>query len=97
MTSIRQLLNVNEHGHGTTPLLLIHGLGCDQTVWRCLLAMLENYYHLILLDIDHFKTVNDHHGHAVGDHVLQQLAKLLVSQLRDRDLAPASAARSLPC
>lgn len=54
MISIRHLLNVNELGHGTTPLLLIHGLGCDQTVWRRLLPMLENDYRLILVDLAGF-------------------------------------------
>jgi diguanylate cyclase (GGDEF)-like protein len=40
---------------------------------------------VILIDVDHFKQINDRHGHPVGDLVLTQLARVLESQVRVSD------------
>lgn len=42
---------------------------------------------LVMLDVDRFKVINDRHGHAAGDLVLQQLATILRSELRGADMA----------
>src|SRR4029079_9349840 len=41
---------------------------------------------LIMADIDHFKKVNDKHGHSAGDKVLKAFADLLTKSVRGGDL-----------
>lgn len=45
----------------------------------------EHGLSLLMLDIDHFKSVNDTYGHLIGDQVLQLLVMLLQKTLRGRD------------
>ena len=54
------------------------------------IARFERYgrpFAVIMLDIDHFKKINDTHGHDVGDHAIKRVADLVASSLRDVDIA----------
>ncbi len=46
----------------------------------------ESELTLMLVDIDHFKAINDSHSHAVGDQVLKEFARLLTRIFRETDV-----------
>jgi len=43
-------------------------------------------YSIVMLDLDHFKSVNDTHGHSAGDAVLKSVVNTLQSNIRDADI-----------
>jgi two-component system, cell cycle response regulator len=47
----------------------------------------ESNLAIVMLDIDHFKKVNDTHGHLAGDEVIRTLAQILQREIRCEDLA----------
>ncbi|MBS9719308.1 sensor domain-containing diguanylate cyclase [Tianweitania sp. BSSL-BM11] len=56
---------------------------------RQVLALMDRqdrFSSVIMLDIDRFKAVNDTHGHATGDLVLSEVARICQTQLRSTDL-----------
>lgn len=53
---------------------------------RALAHLTSTHLALLMVDIDHFKLVNDRHGHLAGDHVLVELHARLRSLVRDHDV-----------
>ena len=51
---------------------------------------------MLMMDIDHFKQINDQHGHTVGDEVIRALAHVARGNVRAGDCAGAKAAMNLP-
>jgi len=48
-------------------------------------ATFDNQASVLMVDIDHFKQVNDKHGHQVGDQVIRSVAERIRSELREGD------------
>jgi diguanylate cyclase (GGDEF)-like protein len=67
--------------------ILNRGYFFEQAAYHLALAKRHDYpISLILLDLDHFKNINDHFGHQIGDQVLRLTASILGDIIRDTDI-----------
>ena len=84
----RRLQVVMEHRSGTDPLTGVLNRRGFAAAYRRELALTKRHgkpMTLLSIDLDHFKAINDQHGHAVGDQVLVHAARTTVSALREID------------
>ncbi len=73
----------------TDPLTKVSNRRCLDETLSWLFAMHQRYgdaFSLAIIDIDHFKEVNDKKGHLQGDRTLQAVARLLDETVRDTDV-----------
>lgn len=63
------------------------GLANRRRLAEYLKTLGQSRFCFLVVDIDHFKNINDTHGHDVGDEVLQQMAQMLDACTRSTDLA----------
>ena len=64
----------------------IYNRQAGEQILQGFIGQLEQPVGLILCDIDHFKQVNDTHGHLVGDRVIQLIVKCLQTHVRKQDI-----------
>ena len=86
--SLRQALHSAVGESMTDPLTgLKNRRGLDRVIVETQSAKSEGLrgYALMMVDVDHFKRVNDRYGHLLGDKVLRSIAQALDSMVRGRD------------
>lgn len=88
ITSLRQLNNELKLLADTDSLTGLHNRRKFFEVGQHEVERARRYHFalsLVMFDLDHFKNINDRHGHAVGDRVLCEFARLLAGKLRSND------------
>ncbi|MGB3400529.1 MAG: sensor domain-containing diguanylate cyclase [Candidatus Deferrimicrobiaceae bacterium] len=79
-----------EHSASVDPLTKLFTRGHFAQRFEMEIRRAKNYAHplsIFLLDIDHFKNINDTHGHSAGDLILMKLGQILRQSIRSSDLS----------
>lgn len=89
---VRQLKHSRERLELLSTIDSLTGLPNRKAIMEVFTAVLARYrrhrrsFSALLIDIDHFKKVNDQHGHLAGDEVLRHVATILEEQVRQVDM-----------
>jgi diguanylate cyclase (GGDEF)-like protein len=96
INSMGYILMTEERAHETQRVLAMHDALTGIRNRRAILEDLDRQISLaqrsqlpltlLMIDVDHFKTVNDTHGHQTGDRVLQHVAEVIRQRIRTQDL-----------
>lgn len=89
LVSVRRYQNRIEKSAATDPLTkLLNRQAFDFVFQQAILDSERSRQPLCvaLMDIDHFKKINDKHGHLIGDHVLKEIAAITRRSLRESDV-----------
>jgi diguanylate cyclase (GGDEF)-like protein len=84
------LLAEAEKQSSTDPLTGLYNRRSMSQMLEREVALAERHSHalsIVMIDLDHFKQINDKHGHAAGDHMLKAFADCVNITLRKTDLA----------
>lgn len=85
---LKQNLALEKKLSGTDPLTNAMNRRAFFNVLKSEIARSSRYGHpvsLVYFDIDNFKKINDHHGHAEGDRLLKKISETVKSSLRNTD------------
>lgn len=82
----RQKLEMLSHEDALTGLLNRRGLNKELMRLKSLTEREGDAIGFLIIDLDHFKNINDDYGHAAGDYVLKECAQLLSSLMRTSDI-----------
>ncbi len=89
---VRQLRRGREHLEKLSTTDFLTRLPNRAAIVEALSGMLGRYrrysraFSLLMIDVDHFKAVNDRYGHVAGDEVLRHVASILREQMREVDI-----------
>lgn len=85
LETINQKLNDAARTDGLTGIA--NRRSCDEVLEQHINSAIryELFFSVLLLDIDHFKSINDNYGHSLGDDALKAIATICQQQVRDCD------------